>query len=102
MCIYDYGLARKIPKAKIPIMSRYLIGDFHRISLAFITKNYNGWNDNDIPEDVVATAMNVKSFLTSNATLAKTNDGSFKKEIRFFNIYLIMYYPQLLVIIQML
>ena len=47
--------------------------------LAFITKNYNGWNDNDIPEDVVATAMNVKSFLTSNATLAKTNDGSFKK-----------------------
>lgn len=79
MCIYDYGLARKIPKAKIPIMSRYLIGDFHRISLAFITKNYNGWNDNDIPEDVVATAMNVKSFLTSNATLAKTNDGSFKK-----------------------
>jgi len=47
--------------------------------LAFITKNYNGWNDNDLPEDVVATAMNVKAFLTSNATLTMANDGSFKK-----------------------
>jgi hypothetical protein len=79
MCIYDYGLARKIPKAKIPTMSRYLIADFHRISLAFITDNYRGWNSNDLPEDVVATAMNVKTFLTSNATLSMINDGSFKK-----------------------
>lgn len=79
MCIYDYGLARKIPKAKIPTMSRYLIADFHRISLAFITDNYRGWNTNDLPEDVVATAMNVKTFLTSNATLSMINDGSFKK-----------------------
>ena len=79
MCIYDYGLARKIPKAKIPTMSRYLIADFHRITLAFITDNYRGWNTNDLPEDVVATAMNVKTFLTSNATLSMINDGSFKK-----------------------